>query len=286
MANIKTSLKELVAKGRTDLALHKILTTSKSLDDQYLHNQAAALSSRWNTNERTNNLGTLSEEEYKIEKDKINRSVLALIDEFPQTSELPKRLLLMVAVVVTFYLLYMFIGRDDTMQLTVYVQNTVGKPITELQNKGKVIVDFGNDRRTPLIGENGRTNLGEIPEKFRGETIPIVLEAEGYEPVEPDKKYALDGKPVYFLVRRDNSLGNIQGIVQTRDGSEFISGALVMVDHDTTILTDNLGRFRLILPEKMHKTEYLLTVKKVGFKDANEMFRPKTTPADIRLEKD
>lgn len=73
------------------------------------------------------------------------------------------------------------------MQLTVYVQGTDDKPIFDLQNKGQIIVDFGNDRRAPLIGENGRTNLREIPEIFKGEKIPIVLQADGYEPIEPTR---------------------------------------------------------------------------------------------------
>jgi len=285
MPTSKQALKNLLAQGRTDLVLQKIIADTKLHADQHFHNQAAALSGRWSTSERNNNLGTLSAEEYKIEKDRINHAVLALIDAFPEKPALLQWILIAATGVLVLYLLFKFMGREDSMQLTVYVQDAAGKPISELQNKGKVIVDFGNDRRAPLIGENGRTNLGEIPEKFRGETIPIVLEAEGYESLEPDKKYVLDGKQLYYLVRRDNSLGTIQGIVQTRDGSKFIAGALVMVDHDTTTLSDSLGRFRIVLPEKMHKHEYLLTVKKAGFKDANEMFKPKTTPADIRLEK-
>lgn len=172
----------------------------------------------------------------------------------------------------------------DSMQLTVYVQDAEGKPVPELQNKGQIIVRFGHDLRDPVIGENGRTNLGEIPSDFRGKEVEVVLVAEGWEPASPGKKYKMDGGQIYLTVRRDNSLGTIQGIVQTRDGSAFIAGALVMIDHDTTTYTDSLGRFRLVLPEKMHKESYLLTVKKSGFKDAREIYRPKTTPADIRLE--
>jgi len=32
-----------------------------------------------------------------------------------------------------------------------------------------------------------------------------------------------------------------------------------------------MGRFKLVLPEKMHKTDHLLTVKKAGFKEKNEL---------------
>ncbi len=299
-----TSKQELKRLG-IDHAIAAIMRATEYLDDKRYHNDSHLLWQQFNDNVRQRRNNLISNEEYSRIETRIHQAVLELIDELPENTWTPisdvtsadalgstdkPRVLriwfpIVIAVLVTIFLFVKFFLRDDSMQLTVYVQDASGKPIAELQNKGKVIVDFGNDRRPPLIGETGRTNLGEIPEKFRGETIPIVLEAEGYEPVEPDKKYVLDGKPVYFLVRRDNSLGTIQGIVQTRDGSEFIAGALVMVDHDTTTLTDGLGRFKLVLPEKMHKAEYLLTVKKAGFRESNEMYRPKTTSADIRLEK-
>ncbi|MBC7775196.1 MAG: hypothetical protein H7246_07140 [Phycisphaerae bacterium] len=289
MSTSKPALKELVVKGRTDLVLQKIVAATKPLDDQHFYNQAAALSGRWSTNERNNNLGTLSAEEYKLEKERINHAVLALIDQFPERSALLRLVLIAAVGMLVLYLLFKFMGRDDSMQLTVYVQDAAGKPIAELQNKGKVIVDFGNDRRSPLIGEDGRTNLGEIPEKFRGGPIPIVLEAEGYEPIEPDKKYVLNGKQVYFLVRRDNSLGIVYGRVTTRDGNEFIAGALVIVSAeggDTSTHTDSMGYFRLLLPEKMHRREYPLIVKKIGFQVARDKFVPRSTPLDIRLDRE
>lgn len=288
MLSAKPALKNLVSKGRTELALQKIVAATQPLADQHLHNQAAALSGRWATNERLHHLGTLSTADYHLEKEKINTAVLALIDEFPERLVWLKWVLIAVAVILIGLALVRGFGQPDSLQLTVYVQDAAGKPIAELQNKAKVIVDFGNDRRAPLLGENGRTNLGEIPEKFQGKTIPIVFEGEGYEPVEPSKKYVLDGKPVYLIVQRDQSLGLIHGRVATRNGSTFIPAALVLIaaeGRDTMVTTDSLGYFRLVLPEKMQKTEYLLTVKKEGFQVARERFLPKTTGADIRLEK-
>lgn len=288
MFSSKQQLKSLVAKSRTELALQSIVAATKPLADQYLYNQAVALSGRWTTNERLQHLGTLTTADYHLEKEKINTAVLALIDEFPERLVWLKWVLIALASVLIALVLFRVFGQPESLQLTVYVQDTSGKSIPALQNKGKVMVDFGNDRRAPLIGENGRTNLGEIPEKFQGETIPIVLEGEGYEPVEPNKKYVLDGNPVYLIVRRDQSLGLIHGRVATRDGSTFIAGALVIIaaeGRDTTSVTDSLGYFRLVLPEKMQKTEYQLTVKKEGFQVVRERFLPKTTGADIRLEK-
>lgn len=299
-----TSKQELKRLG-IDHAIAAIMHATESLDNKKYYNTAVLLWQQFNENERHRGINLISTEEHNRIETRIHRAVLDLIDELPGNELNPKSdassnepshsidnalniriwLFLAITLLLVIFLFFKFFPSEDSMQLTVYVQDAEGRLIAELQNNGKVIVDFGNDRRAPLIGENGRTNLGEIPKKFRGETIPIILAANGYEPVEPGKKYMLDGKQVYFLVQRDKSLGTIQGIVQARSSGEFIAGALVMIDHDTTTLTDNMGRFRLVLPEKMHKKEYLLTIKKTGFKDANEIFYPNTAPADIRLEK-
>ena len=171
----------------------------------------------------------------------------------------------------------------SSLQLTVYVQTADGKPVSELQNKGKIFVDFGNDRRGPLIGENGRTNLGEIPEKFKNQQVPIAFQADGYESVDPDKKYVMDGNPVYIYVEQDNKLGLVKGIVKDRTGEHFISSALVMVDNDTALITDRLGRFHLQLPKAMQRERYLITVKKEGYKSWSDFYIPKTGSMEIRI---
>lgn len=176
-------------------------------------------------------------------------------------------------------------GSEQSLQLTVYVHGPRGQSDVVLQNTGKLLITLDNDRRAALIGENGRTNFGEIPVKFRDREILIGLEAEGYEPAFPDKKYRLDDKPVFLEIRRDNSLGLIQGIVKDRSGEQFLVDALVMIDQDTTVRTDSLGRFRLLLPAGKHRDRYLLTVKKEGFKTRTDYFLPKTGPLEVRLEK-
>jgi len=176
--------------------------------------------------------------------------------------------------------------RRTALQLTVYVHGIKSKTDIVLQKTGKVIADFGNDRRTAEIGENGRTNFGEIPADFEDKEIALGIEAEGFEPVEPDKKYTFTGEPIYFAVKRDDSLGFIRGMVEDKKGNP-IFGALVMVNQDTTMTTDSLGRFRLMLPEYMrvkdNKSSYRLKVSKNG-RSKEEYYYPKSTPIEIRLE--
>ncbi|MGF1533620.1 MAG: hypothetical protein ACFCUI_07945 [Bernardetiaceae bacterium] len=88
------------------------------------------------------------------------------------------------------------------LYLTVYVHGPDSRQQIILQNTGRLVADFGNDRRTPEIGQNGRTNFGEIPERFRKKKkIELGLEAEGYELVKKDTAYLLDGEPIYLEVK-------------------------------------------------------------------------------------
>ncbi len=178
---------------------------------------------------------------------------------------------------------------EENLQLTVYVHGPEGKQQIVLENTGKLVVDFDNDRRTAMIGENGRTNFSEIPQKFNNQEIGVGLKAPGYELVHPKTQYKMDGIPIYLAVKKDDSLGRISGIVKNRNGSEFINHALVMIGNDTTIFTNDLGIFKITLPTKMQvvdkKSPYTLTVKKEGYKIATKYYYPKSADIEIRLEK-
>lgn len=312
---LKQQLKTTLSNGRLDQVFGQLSDHIRTLPDPHYGNELAQLSARWKANERAHNLGTLAGAEYNLEFNKINRALLVFIDELPessrsQTAEIgPPQPVTQSATLNgtgSFWKKMGYVGivagilggfaefagfinlfpsrNDEPLQLTVFVQGIDGKTIDELQNNGKIIVDFGNDRRDPVIGENGRTNLGEIPKRLLGQKIPIVLQAEGYEKANPAEQYTLTGEPIYITVQRDNSLGLIRGIVKNRAGDQFIAGALVMIDQDTTTVTDSLGRFNLLMPLEKHKDTYLLTVKKDGYTIKEEYFKPKSTPAEIRLD--
>ncbi|AEE48142.1 DUF4384 domain-containing protein [Haliscomenobacter hydrossis] len=81
MSHTPQSLKQLLARGRTDLVLNGLLEHTANLTDKVPHNTVIALSSRWKNNEAENNAGIIGLEDYKLEKSRINKAVLALIDE-------------------------------------------------------------------------------------------------------------------------------------------------------------------------------------------------------------
>lgn len=317
----KEILTEWLADGDLERVIAGLRVVRKKLGDKDIAQAVDFQSSRYNSLQNSHLKGLIHHSDYSIELAKVRQALQQIIAGLPDDWDVEElktvlatpsdrvaashpvatpheatfwKKLSYVAVIAGilggFAEFFNFINlfpnwNSASMQLTVYVQDVDGKPVPELQNKGQIIVRFGHDLRDPVIGENGRTNLGEIPSDFQGKEVEVVLVAEGWELASTGKKHKMDGGQIYLTVRRDNSLGTIQGIVQTRDGSQFIPDALVMIDLDTTTHTDSLGRFRLVLPEKMHKESYLLIVKKEGYKDTRELYRPKTTPADIRLEK-
>lgn len=178
-------------------------------------------------------------------------------------------------------------GNGSSIQLTVYVHGPQSRQEIVLENTGALIVDFDNDRRKAMIGENGRTNFGEIPAHFRGQFVGIGLEAPGYELIEPKAKWDLDGKPIYLPVKKDDSLGRIKGIVKNRNGSLLLAEATVLIGNDTMTTTNEMGIFNIVLPPHMQvkddRTPYRLTIQKEAYEMSTEYYYPLSGDIEIRL---
>jgi hypothetical protein len=190
----------------------------------------------------------------------------------------------------TFTFICVFFYNDkETLQLTVYVHGQKGRQNIVLENTGQLVVDFDNDRRTAKIGENGRTNFGEIPPKFENKIIEIGLEVEGYQLANPNRRDTLNRRPIYLEVKKDNSLGIISGRVKARIGDFLVERALVMIGNDTSVVTNPLGIFKIFLPERMQvrdgKTPYHLTIVKNGYYTLSTLYYPNTDNNEIRLDK-
>ncbi len=163
---------------------------------------------------------------------------------------------------------------EETMQLTIFL------PV-ELTNRGKLVVDFGNDRRALTIGENGTTNFLEIPKKFKNRRINIELIASEYKLNDSSKKYRFDGSPIYLNVSK--VLGHIAGLVQDRKGNG-IGNAEILIDTDTTVVTNRWGIFKIDLPENMQKDTYRLRISKKGYEVRDEKYIPLSNDIEISLD--
>jgi hypothetical protein len=174
----------------------------------------------------------------------------------------------------------------DVLQLTVFVQDEAGNPV--LENDGKLNIPLGNRALNSVIGPNGRTNFADITGENLGDSIIIGLEAEGWEIVNGKNRFAFDGEPIILTVRKDATLGIIKGIVKSRDGQEFISGASIAIGADTSIMTNESGVFNVTLPTSMRvsseSTPYNLTISAPGYKSTTQFYYPGQS-TEIRLNK-
>lgn len=178
------------------------------------------------------------------------------------------------------------VEKPSSLQLIVYVHGPKGELDILDEIDGKILVAFGNDLRSPSIGENGRTSLGEIPMSFLNEEVKVNIQASGYELINPDQKFIMDGEPIYLGVMRLDRLRTIKGVVKDIGGDRLIEKALVLIGVDTAIYTDKYGRFNIDLPKKWKRESYLLDVSKKGFLSKSYEYYPESGDAEIRLRQE
>jgi hypothetical protein len=175
----------------------------------------------------------------------------------------------------------------DKHQLTVFVTDVDGNVV--LEHTGELNTSIGNRPMRETIGENGRTNFGDILPEYLGDTLTIGFKSEGWELAEPKNTFLFDGNPIALKIRKDNSLGIIKGVVKTRNGQGFIDNARIMINSDTIIFTDTNGLFKVTLPLNMQVNKvtdgYMLTISKNGYETKSQYFYPKSSDAEIRLKK-
>ncbi|WP_411896093.1 toll/interleukin-1 receptor domain-containing protein [Winogradskyella sp. A2] len=179
------------------------------------------------------------------------------------------------------------IGTSEKYQLTVFVTDEDGNVV--LEHSGELNTSIGNRPMRETIGEDGRTNFGDILPDYLGDTITIGFKSEGWELANSNNVFVFDGNPISLKIKKDSSLGIIKGVVKTRNGQNFIDNAKVMINTDTIILTDVNGIFKVTLPLNMRANKvtdgYKLTISKEGFETKSQYFYPKSSDAEIRLTK-
>jgi hypothetical protein len=146
--------------------------------------------------------------------------------------------------------------------LTVYVHGEAARNDVVLRNSGRVFVDLDGDRQSRSIGENGEAYFPAIPDRFRGQEVPIWVDAVGFESTISDQKQRVDGGSLYLPVRKKS--GHVSGRVQDQDGNP-ISGAELNV---AGVLThsDVSGHFEFLIPGNKLEQEMDLQAVAHGYK--------------------
>ena len=163
----------------------------------------------------------------------------------------------------------------STFPLTVYVHGEAGPHDLVLRNSGRVFVDLDGDRRSQSIGENGQAYFPAIPDRFRGQAVPIWVDAKGFEPIVADQRERVDGGSLYLKVRRKS--GRVSGRVQNESGNPIPNAELTLAG--LTSRSESSGHFKFDVPGEKLEEEMDLQAIAPGYKtqtykvvpDANEI---------------
>ena len=118
------------------------------------------------------------------------------------------------AEILNFVNIFSTTASTEKLQLTVFVTDTEGNVV--LEHEGELNTSIGNRPMREKIGEDGRTNFGDILPEYNGDTITIGFKAEGWEIADGNNTFVFSGEPIHLKVKKDDSLGIIKG--ETREG--------------------------------------------------------------------
>jgi carboxypeptidase family protein len=179
-------------------------------------------------------------------------------------------------VVLGFYL----IPNPQSFALTVFVHGEEGRQNLILRNTGSVLLDLGGDRRRESIGDKGQAYFAGIPPTFRGQSVSVAVEAQGYEPVTPNGTIKIEGDNAYVAIRP--KAAELTGYVRTGAGQP-ISGATVSVAGIST-QTDASGFFKLRLPGAGTHQNLTMQVAAPGFSAWNSQVVPGANEITVVLD--
>lgn len=302
----KAEWQQLIGKGQIKSVFEQLLATEMHPSRK---KELMALQARFLKLKQRTQQGVLTFQDINITENQITQSLLEFIQQpleqpflaensinqlYPQRPILWKYLILVTLILVSLASIAQLLNivqlwpqESTPLQLTVFVTDLKGNPV--LQQEGRLHIPIGNRALNEVIGENGRTNFGDIALVAKGDSIRIGLEAEGWEIADSKNTFKFTGDPIQLVVKRDNSLSTIKGVVKTRDGQSFIADALIRINTDTLIRTDSFGIFKAILPAHMSVKKaddrYLLTVSKAGYETTTQYYSPRSSDAEIRLIK-
>ena len=295
----KNRLNKLIGEGNIKE------TFSQLKDKDWSENQRKSILSifsRYNRLKRESQLGTINHEQEKVSENKIISQLIDFIDD-PESAAASGRkirratlrteiwiiaFLAVVSVIILFWVFVPSNKSNEVLQLTIFITDTKGNVV--LEHEGELNIRLGNRSLNESVGEDGRINFPDIIPENNGDTIThIGLKAEGWELAAGQEFFVFEGKPIHLIVKRDKSLATIKGVVKSRDGQQFIADAQVRINNDTTILTDEQGIFKIVLPEEMQVTkstdQYILTIEKGGYEVLVDYYSPRSSDAEIRLNR-
>ncbi len=142
-------------------------------------------------------------------------------------------------------------------------------------------MELGLDFRRQQIGQNGEAFFAGIPPSFRGQEVPIWVDSNQFESVNPDQKHSLKDTTISLEVRKKT--GRISGHVQDEDGNS-LTGAKIEVA-GLSKAADSAGDFEFVIPGDRLQPEFDLTASAAGYATKRYNAVPNANELVIKLER-
>jgi len=172
-------------------------------------------------------------------------------------------------IILGFYL----IPENRPFDFTIYLKDGEGKTVLK-KDEALLRIILNNRPETRQTDENGAVDFKAIDAKLMGSTVPVELEAKRWTFADGKMSTScvLQGNHAVLVVRRDDSLARLSGLV-TDEAGRFIAGAKVVVKGIETT-TDANGWFILEIPPEKQEEKILVTIQKPGYKNKLEYAYP------------
>lgn len=165
--------------------------------------------------------------------------------------------------------------------LAVFVHGEARPQMMVLRNRGALLLDLGTDRRREPIGDKGEVRFVGIPTDQRGRIVPVMLDAEGYELVDPKAQVTLSADTAYLAVRAASV--QLSGRVQDEKGNAVPNARLRLARY--TAQTTGEGWFSLKVPSNLPETEQTLYVTAPGYEPSHLQATPGANEITVELSK-
>lgn len=96
------------------------------------------------------------------------------------------------------------IGPADTFTVLVRVQSAANdSDLIQSSAGAKIMLDLGSDRRVATFDTNGEATIKEVPARFHGQLVPVLVQVPGYAMRDGKTHLALSSDPVYVELSRE-----------------------------------------------------------------------------------
>jgi hypothetical protein len=177
--------------------------------------------------------------------------------------------------------IYLPIRPPEAFSLTVFLQGEKGSTDVILKDEGYVSIVLGTERRRQKVDGNGMVEFKNVPATFRGQTVPLRVEANGFEPVDTTDERKLLGQSIHIALRRKPDV--VSGRVQDTDGNP-ITNAIVRIGEVKSVVSEN-GLFKIALSNAPVTSSIDGSVTAPGFENWRGKFTLNSSEAAVMLRR-